>query len=121
MNLQCYVRLAPEAKRCFLIDTGCGLGNLRDYIEENINLEKWPYTVICTHSHFDHIAANHLFAEEEIYFGAADQAFVNNNMDKPMPLYDGTFMGRVIPFPVTRWLKVSSKEYGELQAAHVTL
>ena len=34
---QMYVRLAPKAKRCFIIDTGCGLGNLREYIEEHIN------------------------------------------------------------------------------------
>ena len=32
-----YVRLAPKAKRCFLIDTGCGLGSLRGFIEEHIN------------------------------------------------------------------------------------
>ena len=90
-----------------MIDTGCGLGNLREFIEENINRENWPYTVICTHSHFDHIAANHLFDGEEICFGAADKEFVLSSMGKPMPLYDGSFIGEVQPFPVTRWLQVT--------------
>ncbi|KAK9813429.1 hypothetical protein WJX73_008507 [Symbiochloris irregularis] len=103
--VECYVRLAPKAQRCFLIDTGCGLGNLRKFIEDNINIDHWPYTVICTHFHFDHIAANHLFKDEQICFGGADKEFVLKSRGMPMPLYEGGHLGNVIDYPITQWLQ----------------
>ena len=46
--------------RSFLIDTGCGIGNIRSVVEE---LTDQPVTVLNTHSHNDHIAQNYLFDE----------------------------------------------------------
>jgi glyoxylase-like metal-dependent hydrolase (beta-lactamase superfamily II) len=47
-------------KKAFLIDTGCGIGNIKSVVEE---ITKDPVTVINTHSHNDHIAQNYMFDE----------------------------------------------------------
>lgn len=39
--------------------------SLRDFIDQEINHEKLPYIVICTHVHFDHTGGAHWFSEAE--------------------------------------------------------
>lgn len=97
----CYVRLTTNS--CILIDTGCGIGNIMEYINKHINRsapdalsasirttqimlpevtehemhrKKRPFLVICTHSHFDHVGSNHLFSDPsmQVCFGANDKA-----------------------------------------------
>jgi glyoxylase-like metal-dependent hydrolase (beta-lactamase superfamily II) len=46
--------------KALLIDTGCGIGNLKKLIEEISNLD---VMVINTHTHTDHIGCNHQFCE----------------------------------------------------------
>ena len=41
-----------------LIDTGCGIANIRKVVEE---ITDQPVTVVNTHSHNDHVADNHRF------------------------------------------------------------
>lgn len=48
-----------------LIDTGCGGGNYVEYVTKQVNVNKLPYLVICTHVHFDHIGANYQFNSTE--------------------------------------------------------
>lgn len=47
-------------KRAFLIDTGCGIGNIRDYAERLTGRE---ITVLTTHVHLDHIGGHSLFTD----------------------------------------------------------
>lgn len=47
-------------RRAILIDTGCGIGNLRHVVEQ---LTDHPVTVIHTHTHLDHLGSNHQFSE----------------------------------------------------------
>lgn len=54
----CTLILGEE--KAVLIDTGCGIGNLRDVVDEITDL---PVMVVNTHAHNDHIAQNHLFDE----------------------------------------------------------
>lgn len=54
----CTLILGEE--KAVLIDTGCGIGNIRDVVEEITDL---PVMVVNTHAHNDHIAQNHLFDE----------------------------------------------------------
>ena len=46
--------------QAYLIDTGCGIGNIRSVVEE---LTDKPTVVLNTHSHNDHIAQNYVFDE----------------------------------------------------------
>jgi hypothetical protein len=43
-----------------LIDTGCGIGDIRSAVEE---ITEQPITVLNTHAHNDHVAQNYLFEE----------------------------------------------------------
>jgi glyoxylase-like metal-dependent hydrolase (beta-lactamase superfamily II) len=44
--------------KAILVDTGTGIGDLRSLVEELTDL---PVTVVNTHTHWDHIGANHQF------------------------------------------------------------
>lgn len=46
--------------RAILIDTGCGVGNLRRVVEQLTSL---PITVVNTHTHLDHLGSNRQFSE----------------------------------------------------------
>ena len=50
--------IGPE--KAALIDTGCGIGNLRQAVAE---LTDKPVIVINTHTHFDHLGGNRQFGE----------------------------------------------------------
>ena len=54
----CTLILGTE--KAYLIDTGCGIGNIRKVVEEITDL---PVLVINSHAHNDHIAQNYQFAE----------------------------------------------------------
>ncbi len=47
-------------EKAVLIDTGCGIGNIRKAVEEVTDM---PVMVVNTHAHNDHIAQNYLFDE----------------------------------------------------------
>lgn len=51
-------------KKALLVDTGYGLKNLRDYIE---NITDKPLIVINSHGHMDHSGGNYLFDEVYIH------------------------------------------------------
>lgn len=48
------------SNRAVLIDTGCGIGNLRRVVEQ---LTVLPVTLVNTHTHLDHLGSNHQFSE----------------------------------------------------------
>ena len=60
--------LVAGSKRAALIDTGCGVGDLKEVVS---GLTKLPVTVLTTHVHLDHVGGHPLFdtdgQESEIY------------------------------------------------------
>ena len=46
-----YSYLVEGDERAVLLDTGCGLGDLKAYVE---SLTDKPYEVVLTHGHVDH-------------------------------------------------------------------
>lgn len=65
MNVGIYL-IIGDKKAC-LLDTGCGLGNLREYVK---TLTNKPVFVILTHGHFDHVGGASLF--DEVYLNEKD-------------------------------------------------
>ena len=58
----CYLAWGEE--RAVLIDTGTGIGDLKQAVEELTSL---PVFVLNTHTHWDHIGDNHMFSEIMCY------------------------------------------------------
>jgi glyoxylase-like metal-dependent hydrolase (beta-lactamase superfamily II) len=56
--------LIVGSERAALIDTGCGVGEIRQVVEELTSL---PITLINSHAHWDHIGGNHLFTDIAIH------------------------------------------------------
>ena len=54
-----FIYVLLGATHCIVIDTGCGTGNLKEFIDANINRESRPYYVVLTHIHFDHVVSSH--------------------------------------------------------------
>ena len=52
--------LVSGAERAVVVDTGTGIGNLKQVISELTGL---PVSVVNTHTHWDHIGSNHQFKE----------------------------------------------------------
>jgi glyoxylase-like metal-dependent hydrolase (beta-lactamase superfamily II) len=102
--------------RAALIDTGCGIGDIRALVEEFTDL---PIVVVNTHSHNDHVAQNYMFDEVEIFDDpvSRDRArrgcsheemahLISEGMTwKPLPEDFDPEAYHVPPFEVTRWLK----------------
>src|SRR5687767_9255600 len=60
-------------RRALLIDSGMGVGNIRSVVE---SLTDRPIVLVNSHSHWDHVGGNHLFADgaTEIWIHAAERA-----------------------------------------------
>ncbi len=103
-------------RRAALIDTGCGIGDIRALVREFTSL---PIAVVNTHSHNDHIAQNYDFDEVAIYDDprsreAAKKGCSHEEMAhlitegmtwKPLPEGFNPETYYVPPFKVTRWLR----------------
>lgn len=61
--------LVCGSKRAALIDTGMGIGSLKDYVSKLTDL---PLIVINTHGHPDHAGGNGEFKDNPIYLSDAD-------------------------------------------------
>ena len=99
-----------------LIDTGCGIGNIKALAEDYTKL---PIMVVNTHSHNDHIAQNYMFEEVAIFDAPNSRRAAKNgctreemarliregNLWKPLPEDFNPKDYHVPPFNVTRWLK----------------
>lgn len=62
-----HMYLAEGENKALLVDTGCGVGNLKEYVEQ---ITKKPLTVVCTHGHMDHAGGANQF--REVYLNRAD-------------------------------------------------
>jgi glyoxylase-like metal-dependent hydrolase (beta-lactamase superfamily II) len=56
--------LIVGSDRAALIDTGCGVGDIRKVVDDLTTL---PVTVINSHAHWDHIGGNHFFTDIVIH------------------------------------------------------
>lgn len=77
-----YMYLVMGEKRALLIDTGCGTGDLKEYISALTDL---PVTVVLTHGHSDHTGGCLPF--DDIYIGKGE--VVCEIPNKYHPLTDG--------------------------------
>lgn len=73
----CFTLIKGE-KFAVLVDTGYGIGNVKQLIE---NLISTPYIVLCTHGHMDHTAGCFQFPEVYIPKGDYD-LFIEHNSKK---------------------------------------
>ena len=61
--------LIVGSKNALLLDTGAGIGNIRDVVKELYpkDLDPGEPIVINSHVHFDHVGCNHLFKEVFVF------------------------------------------------------
>lgn len=71
--------LVLGSKKACLVDTGLGIGNIREVIAEITDL---PIEVITTHVHWDHIGGHHLF--DRIAVHKNEEAWLRKG--NPLPL-----------------------------------
>ena len=110
------VSLIVGEDRAALIDTGCGIGNLRRSVEE---VTRKPIIVINTHTHLDHLGSNHQFEEIAMFdhplshraahHGASPEVLqteilAEHLVVKPWPRGFDPRGRSLPPFPVHRWL-----------------
>ena len=102
-------------EKAILIDTGCGIGNLKKAVSEVTDM---PIMVLNTHAHNDHIAQNYLFDEiamlDHPWSHEAQKGLPNSEMAhlvaegmtwKPLPEEFDKENYTVPGFKVTKWLK----------------
>ena len=63
-----FAYLVEGDERAVLIDTGCGIGDLKGFVEQ---LTDKPYVVLLSHGHLDHAPGAAQF--EDVYMSALDQ------------------------------------------------
>ena len=64
--------------RAILLDTGTGIGNIREVVEELTDL---PVSVVLTHEHYDHVAAAYRFDEIICYDNSDALAVLKRGRD----------------------------------------
>jgi glyoxylase-like metal-dependent hydrolase (beta-lactamase superfamily II) len=111
------VNLLIGEQKAALIDTGCGIGNLRQAVEEVTNK---PVIVINTHTHLDHLGSNRQFDEIAMFDhplsrhvaeeGVAHQILqteilAENLVTKPWPRGFEPRSVSIPPYRVSHWLR----------------
>lgn len=67
-----YAYLVEGQHQAALLDTCCGVGNLKEFVE---SLTQKPIIVLCTHGHLDH--AGGTFGFDTVYLSKKDEALAN--------------------------------------------
>ena len=98
--------------KCVVVDTGCGCGNLRAFLDSQVNTKNLPYLVFLSHVHFDHIGGAWSFCNtvdgstnlapgvNAIVMGNANRKFSENFELTSLAQSHGT---HVKPFHVSCW------------------
>jgi glyoxylase-like metal-dependent hydrolase (beta-lactamase superfamily II) len=104
-------------QRAALIDTGCGIGNLRGVVDALTDL---PVLVVNTHTHIDHLGGNPQFDHIAMFDHARShevaergvgreqrttEILASHLLTRPMPTSLDLGDGSLPPFPVERWLR----------------
>ena len=110
------VNLLIGQQKAALIDTGCGIGNLRKAVEE---ITDKPVIVINTHTHLDHLGSNPQFDEIAMFDHPLSRRVAENGVShqimqteilaenlvvKPWPRYFEPSRFALLPFEVSHWL-----------------
>ena len=110
------VNLIVGDQRAALIDTGCGIGNLRKAVKE---VTDKPITVINTHTHLDHLGSNSQFDEIAMLDHPLShhvsekgvshpilqtEILAENLVIKPWPRGFDPSVAAIPPFRVSHWL-----------------
>jgi glyoxylase-like metal-dependent hydrolase (beta-lactamase superfamily II) len=110
------ISLMTDEHVAVLIDTGCGIGNLRKVVEQ---LTDKPVTVINTHTHLDHVGSNHQFADIAMFDHPSTRSIAQrgipehrmrseilaeNLVTPPWPAGFGEGKLPLAPFTVHHWL-----------------
>ena len=66
--------LLEGKEKAILLDTGLGVGNIKEYVEQLTSL---PYIVILSHGHLDHAGGASLF--ESVYINQNDVSLLRNH------------------------------------------
>lgn len=100
-----------------LVDTGCGIGDLRPLVER---LTAKPVLVVNTHTHLDHLGANHQFSDVAMFDHPTTRQIAESGVPAATYrfeiLHEGLVRGAwpvgfepvtatLRPFAVTRWLR----------------
>lgn len=88
----CYLLLGTN--KAVLIDTGLGVSNIRDVIDE---LTQLPISVITTHAHWDHIGGHHLFDDISIHTLEAD--WLSKQFPLPLQVVKSNLQKEPCQFP----------------------
>lgn len=101
--------LVEGTETALLIDTGCGYGDLRGYVD---SLTDKPVTVLCTHGHVDHANGCADFGEvwlspldRDVYRRHSDDDFRDSNSRVLWPEYAGVSPEQIRPSLLPEQLK----------------
>ncbi|HEU0165207.1 MAG TPA: MBL fold metallo-hydrolase [Thermomicrobiales bacterium] len=90
--------LIVGADRAILLDTGMGVGNIREVAE---GLTVKPISVVNSHAHWDHIGGNHLFEEIAIHPAEADELLAGAPNATLRPWFQADSLSGPLPDGVT--------------------
>lgn len=88
----CY--LLCGSQRAILIDTGLGVDNIKEVVDE---LTQLPVTVITTHAHWDHIGGHKHFSHIEVH--EAEQNWLAEQFPIPLQVVKHNLMAKPCDFP----------------------
>ncbi|MFQ5790880.1 MAG: MBL fold metallo-hydrolase [Acidobacteriota bacterium] len=88
--------LVLGAERGVLVDTGNGIGNIKEVVSE---LTQLPVSVLLTHEHHDHSGGSHLFEEVAIYNHPEAIKYLRAGLDNAgaRPYITGDYVWKPLP------------------------
>lgn len=84
--------LVEGTKKAALIDTGTGIGNIRQFVSGLTNL---PYDVLLTHGHMDHAAGGFLY--DSVYINPMDTELIYNGSIEERKSYADHVLKEALP------------------------
>lgn len=115
--------LIEGTERAVLIDTGLGVGNIREYVD---SLTSLPYIVLHSHAHIDHIGGCFLF--DSVYINPKDLSLLNkldNEVKRRKAFIESTFKNGCvqekdyIPVGQIEFLTIKDKDIFDLGGINV--
>ncbi len=82
-------------KQAVLIDTGLGVSNIKNLIEQLTDL---PIAVFTTHVHWDHVGGHHLF--ETIAVHKEEQNWIEDSFPLPLQVVKNNLTSKPCDFPI---------------------